>query len=106
MKRNEYMDLFDKVMETNVYEVVFGKNTIDLMLLGSDVKEFEPDEVTKFTYTEEEASSLIELIFNDGLKTFEYDDDFVINVATDDRKEALEVAYKAVDKYIENYGKE
>lgn len=102
MRRNDYMDLFDKVMETNVYEVVFGKNTIDLMLLGADVREFEPDEVNKFKYTEEEASSLMELIFNDGLKTFEYDADFVVNVTTDDRKEALEVAYKAVDKYIKN----
>ena len=42
----------------------------------------------------------MELIFNDGIKSFEYDADFVVNVITDDEQEAMRIACKEVEKYL------
>jgi hypothetical protein len=100
MTLKDYKELFEKVKKINVYEIVFTKNDLNIILLAGDTVGFEPTDVTNFSYDEEEGSSLIELIFNGGVKSFEYDSDFVVNVVTDDKQEAMRIACKEVRKYL------
>ena len=100
MTLKDYEELFEKVKNITVYEVVFTENDLNLILLAGDTVGLEPADVTNFSYGEEEGSSLIELIFNGGVKSFEYDADFVVDVVTDDEQEAMRIACKEVRKYL------
>ena len=100
MTIKDYEELFEKVKKINVYEIVFTENDLNIILLAGDTVGFEPTDVTNFSYDEEEGSSLIELIFNGGVKSFEYDANFVVDVVTDDEWEAMRIACKEVRKYL------
>ena len=100
MTRKDYEDLFEQVKKINIYEIVFTENDLNFILLAGDTVGLEPADVTNFSYGEEEGSSLMELIFNDGVKSFEYDADFVVDVVTDDEQEAMRIACKEVRKYL------